>query len=130
METPAPHILLQQAVREDLCALNGALLTVLERVRCGDLERGSLRSDYMHERAALLAGEHCGVNLLLQLLGAEDEAGAGAAQGLVHGGGDHVCVRDGVRVQTRSHQAREVSHVHPQVRADLVSNRAERSESS
>ena len=82
----------------------------------------------MHERAALLAREHCGVNLLLQLLGAEDEAGAGAAQGLVHGGGDHVCVRDGVRVQTRSHQARKVSHVHPQVRTDFVSNRAERSE--
>ena len=36
-----------------------------------------------------------------------------------------MCVRDGVRVQTRSHQAREVSHVHPQVRADFVSNRAE-----
>ena len=82
----------------------------------------------MHERAALLAGEHCGVNLLLQFLGAEDEAGAGAAQGLVHGGGDHVCVRDGVRVQTRSHQAREVSHVHPQVRTDFVSNRSERGE--
>ena len=82
----------------------------------------------MHERAALLTGEHCGVNLLLQLLGAEDEAGAGTAQGLVHGGGDHVCVRDGVRVQPRSHQAGKVSHVHPQVRADFVSNRAERSE--
>ena len=39
-----------------------------------------------------------------------------------------MCVRDGVRVQTRSHQARKVSHVHPQVCTDFVSNRAERSE--
>ena len=36
-----------------------------------------------------------------------------------------MCVRDGVRVQTRSHQARKVSHVHPQVCTDFVSNRAE-----
>ena len=122
------HVLLQQAVRQDLRTLNGALLTVLERLRCGNLERGSLRRNHVHERAALLTGEHCGVNLLLQLLGAEDEAGTGTAQSLVHGRGNHVRVRDGVRVQTRSHQTREVSHVHPQVCADFVSNRTERSE--
>src|SRR5690606_27722146 len=54
-----------------------------------------------------------------------DDAAARAAQGLVGGGGDHVCVRHRVRVHARGHQAGDVGHVHEQVRAHGVGDGAE-----
>ena len=53
---------------------------------------------------------------------------ARSAEGLVHGGGDDVGVRHRRRVQARGHEAGEVRHVHPEQRADLVGDRAERGE--
>ena len=58
----------------------------------------------------------------------EDEAGARAADRLVHGGGDDVRVRHRGRVQARGHQSGEVRHVDPELGADLVGDRAERRE--
>ena len=52
---------------DKLRAREGALLALLELVRGRELERGRLRGDHVHERAALLAGEHGGVELLVQL---------------------------------------------------------------
>src|SRR5699024_4852709 len=53
------------------------------------------------------------------------QTGAGAAEGLVHGGGDDVGVRHRVGVQSSGHQAGEVGHIGPQVGADLVGDLAE-----
>ena len=76
----------------------------------------------MHERAALLAGEHGSVELLAPLLAArgQDHAGTRTTQGLVDRRRHHVGEGDGVRVQARGHEAREVSHIHPEGGADLV----------
>src|SRR5690606_14741388 len=57
--------------------------------------------------------------------GGQDDAAARAAQGLVGGRGDHVRVRQRVRVHAGGDQAGDVGHVDEQVRADLVGNGAE-----
>ncbi|MET3801847.1 hypothetical protein ABID70_001802 [Clavibacter michiganensis] len=94
-----------------------------------DLERRGLGRDDVHERPALLAREHGRVELLGERgVAAEDDAGPGARQGLVHGGGDHVRVRDRRGVDARGDEAREVRHVDPELGADLVGDRAERGE--
>ena len=74
-------------------------------------------------------GNTCGVDLLGQVgVAAEDEAAARAGEGLVHGAGDDIRVRDRARVQAGGDQAGEVGHVHPQLGADLVGDGAERGE--
>ena len=118
-----------QALGEDARAVDGALLAVAELGLGRELERGRLRGDDVHERAALLAGEHVRVELLRQLgVVGEDEARARAADRLVHGRGDDVGVRHGRRVQARRDEPGEVRHVDPEHRADLVGDRAERGE--
>ena len=83
----------QQPVGEDPGAGEGALLPLAEgRLGC-ELERHGLGRDDVLQRAALLAGEHRGVELLGQLGGGQDDAAAGAAERLVRGGGDDVGVR-------------------------------------
>ena len=109
-----------QALGQDLGALNGAALALGEVLGRGDLERHGLAGDGVHERPALLAREHGGVDLLLELLGGQDHAGSGTRQGLVHGGGGHVRVGHGVGVQSRGHQTGEVCHVDPQFGVHFV----------
>jgi hypothetical protein len=77
------------------------------------------------EWTALLAGEDAPVHALREVLGAEDEAGAGAAEGLVGGGGDHVRVRHGRGMHAAGDEAREVCHIDEEFRADLVRDGAE-----
>ena len=74
----------------------------------------------MHERTALLAGEHGGVEFLGVFLLGENETGTRTAEGLVRGGRDHVGVRHGARVQARGHESGEVGHIDPEFGADLV----------
>ena len=62
---PAPQLLGHR-----LGARHGALLALLEDVGLGDLERDRLAGDDVLERAALLAREHGGVDLLGELLAA------------------------------------------------------------
>ena len=108
-----------------LRAGDGALLALLEEVAGRDLERDGLGRDRVLERAALLAREDRGVDLLRVLLLAQDQAGARAAEGLVDGRGDDVGVRHRVRVHARGDEAGEVRHVDHQQRADLVGDLAE-----
>ena len=71
----------------------------------------------MHERTALQPGEHRLVNLLRDfLVVGEDETAARTAQGLVAGGGHDVGMWEGARVHPGGHQARNVGHVHHEVR--------------
>jgi len=77
------------------------------------------------ERSALLAGEHGRVDLLRELLLAEDHPGARAAERLVGGGGHHVGSElDRVRMQPGGHQPGEMGHIDHQQRAHLVSDLA------
>ncbi|CAG7314864.1 hypothetical protein PICSAR65_01439 [Mycobacterium avium subsp. paratuberculosis] len=122
------HVGARQPLGEDARPGQGAPLPVGELFRAGDLERDGLGGDDVHERPALLAGEHRGVDRLGVLLLAQDQAGARAAERLVHGGGHHVGVRNRGRVQPGGDQAREVCHVDPQLGADLVGDRRERRE--
>ena len=101
----------QQLLGHGLGARDGALLALLEQLGLGDLERDRLAGDDVLERAALLAGEDGGVDLLGVLLAAEDQPAAGAAERLVDRGGDDVGVRHRVGVQARGDEPGEVRHV-------------------
>ncbi len=118
-----------EALGDDARALEHALLPLLELLAGSDLERDGLGGDDVHERPALLPGEHRRVELLREFhVARHDEARAGATEGLVDGRGDHVGVGHGAGVQARGHQAREVRHVRPQLGAHLVGDLAERRE--
>ena len=108
----------QQLLGDGLRAGHRALLALAEQLGARDLQRHRLARDHVLERAALLAREHGGVDLLRVLLAAEDHAAARAAEGLVDRGRDDVGVRHGVRVQARGDQAGEVGHVHHEHRPD------------
>ena len=86
----------------------------------GFLEGYGFGGDYVHQRAALLAGEDAAIYTGGELLLAEDQAAAGAAQGLVGGGGDDVGVGDGRGVGVACDEAREVGHVDHEVRPGFV----------
>ena len=79
----------------------------------------------MHERAALRAGENGAVDLLGQLVAAEDDRAARAAQRLVRRAGDDVGIRHGARVHARSDQTADVRHIDHQVRADGIGDLTE-----
>ena len=117
-----------EALGQQARAGQGALLALLELLGAGDLQGHGLGGDGVHQRPALLAREDGGVELLGVVLLGQDHAGAGAAEGLVHGGGHDVGRGDGRRVQARGDQAGEVGHVGPQLRANLVGDGAERVE--
>ncbi len=72
----------------DRLALAGA-----ELLRLSEAERHRLGGDHVHEGAALLPGEHGAVDVLLELLGAQDHPAARPAEGLVDRRRDHVGVR-------------------------------------
>ena len=82
----------------------------------------------MHQRAALDAGEDLAVEALAAGRVGKDHAAAGAAQGLVRGGGGDVGVRDGALVQTGGHQARDVGHVHHEDGTHLIGDGPETGE--
>ncbi len=118
-----------QPLGQDLRPAHRALLTVAELLAHRDLERHGLRRDDVHQRAALLPGEHRGVDLLGQVrVVRQDEPGPRSADGLVHRGRHDVRVRHGRGVHAGGHQAGEVRHVDPQVRAHLVGDLTERGE--
>ena len=69
----------------------------------------------MLQRAALGAGEDGGVDALDEVLVVgQNQTAAGAAQGLVGGGGHHVSVGHGVLVLAAGHQTGNVGHIHHQ----------------
>ena len=76
----------------------------------------------MHQRAALSAREHHGVEFLVQvgMRPRQDQAAPGTAQGLVRGRGHHIRERHRVWIQARRDQACDVRHVHEQVGADRI----------
>ena len=120
------RILLEQTLGQDLRAVEGALLALAELRLGGQLERHRLGRDDVLERAALLTGEHRGIELLGQrLVVGQDDAAARTAEGLVRRRGDHVRVRHGGGMQSGGDQAGEVRHVDHQVGADLVGDAAE-----
>ena len=100
-------------------------LVLAERLGRGDLEAGRLGGDRVLQRASLQPREDGTVDRRGVLLAAEDEAGPRAGERLVGGRGDHVAVGHGVRVQAGRDEPREVRHVAPEERADLVRDLAE-----
>ena len=85
-------------------------------------EGHSLGSDHVHQRPALLAGEHGAIQASRKLCLAHGQARAGSAQRLVRGGGHHVRVRHRRGVYLARDQTCEVRHVDHQVGPDRVSN--------
>ena len=69
----------------------------------------------MLQRAALRAGEHSGVDALCKdrVVG-QDQAAAGAAQGLVGGGGHHIGIGHRALVLAAGHQTGNMGHIHHQ----------------
>ena len=126
------------AARQQLAALLGDALG--ERRRVGldralvvavglghrDREADGLGGRDVAERAALQAREDRAVDLLRELLAAEDEARARAGERLVRGRADDVGRLHGVLVQAGRDEAREVRHVDHQQRPGLVGDLAER----
>src|SRR5581483_9170606 len=70
----------QQLRGHRLRALDRPLLALAERLGGRDLQRHRLARDHVLERTALLAREDGRVDLLGQLLGAQDHASAGATE--------------------------------------------------
>ncbi len=118
-------VLGEEAVGEQLRALDGGRLPGLELLRRGDLQRDGLGGDHVLQRAALHAREHRRVDLLAVLLAGEDQPAARAAERLVRRRGDDVGVRDGRGVQPRRDEPGEVRHVDHEQRADRVGDLAE-----
>ena len=84
------------------------------------VEADGLGRDDVHERAALDAGEDLAVDVLGELLLADDDAAARAAQALVRGGGDEIRDADRARMHARGDEAGDVRHVHEKVGADAI----------
>jgi hypothetical protein len=115
----------QQLGVDDRLALVVAVL-----VGGGELEGHGLGGDDVHQRAALGAGEDALVDGLAQVLAAEDQAAARAAQGLVSGGRDDVGVAERARVEAGRDESGDVGHVHHQERVHAWAILPNRSKSS
>ncbi len=92
------------------------------------LEGGGFTGDGVHQRPALDAREHLGIDAFGKFLLAEDDSGTGAAQGLMGGGSHHIGIRNGAHVQSRCHQSGNMRHIHQQFGAHGVCNLAETGE--
>ena len=116
-----PEALLHQLLRQD-AGVGHHLQAVGPELRPQGLAQAhGLGGDDVLQRAALSAGEHGGVDLLVQVVViAQDHAASGAPQGLVGGGGHHVGVGDGGRMDAGGHQAGDMGHVHHQPGAHRV----------
>src|SRR5438874_2579972 len=73
--------------------------------------------DHVHQRSALNARKHSGVNLLGELFFAHDDAAARSAQTFVCGGGDKLRMRNWAGMLTAGHKPGDVRHVDKQNRA-------------
>ncbi len=114
---------LQEHVHHRLGVDRHLLLVNLELRLHRFFQRHRLAGDHVHQRAALAAREHGGVQLLVQLFVAalrQDQAAARTRQGFVGGGSDDVRVRYRVRIHAGGDQASHVRHVDEQVSADAV----------
>ena len=79
----------------------------------------------MHQRAALQSGEYGGIEFLAQIgIIGKDHAATWTAQRLVRRGCHNMRMRQRRRMQTGCHQAGKMRHIHVQIGADLVGNRA------
>ena len=116
---------LDQRLAEGVGVRTHLRLVVAEGIGGGDLEARRLRRDRVLERAALHAREDRTVDVLRELLLAEDEPRARSRERLVRGRGDEVAVRHRVGMQAGGDETREVRHVAHQQRVDLVGDLAE-----
>ena len=81
--------------------------------------------DYVHQRTALTTRENGRVQFFVQLFATtfrQDQAAARTRQGFVSGGSNNVSMRNRVRVDASSNQARNVRHINEQVSTDAVSD--------
>ena len=85
-------------------------------------EGDRLGGDDVDERASLNPGKEVAIDLLGMGLFAEDEAGAGASQGLVRRRCDEIAVGNGGRMQTCRDEARNVGDVGQQECSDRLGN--------
>ncbi len=88
------------------------------------LEGHRLGRDDMHQRPTLLSREHAAIDARGKLRRAQDHAATRPTQRLVCGRRHHVRVRYRRRMCSARHQTGKVRHVHHQVGAHLVGDRA------
>ncbi|CDH43407.1 hypothetical protein BN874_120058 [Candidatus Contendobacter odensis Run_B_J11] len=90
------------------------------------LEGHRFGGDHMHQRTALSAGKYQRIQLLFNVgIGTgQDQAAARAAQGLVSRSRHYVGNRDRIGIDACRHQSGNVRHIHEQIGANLISNRA------
>jgi hypothetical protein len=116
--------------------LDRSPLVALERLTGGELQADGLARDHVHQRPTLDAGEHGLVDLRRErrldgreiglvharreLLAAEDQAAATAAERLVRGRRDDVGMWERARMDTRRDQPGDVGHVDEEQRPDRV----------
>ena len=115
------------------------LLLILAVLRLGSLVEGyCLGGDNVLQGASLYSGEYAGIqdgaHLLYLALGGgdapgvvevlahKDDASAGAAQGLMGGGGDYVGIFHGVLKEPGGDEAGRMCHIYPQQGAYLIGN--------
>ncbi|MOA04655.1 hypothetical protein D3C78_1242220 [compost metagenome] len=114
------HLCQRLRIGDDLAGIVGKFRTQ------GLAESHGLGGDDVHQGAALIAGEDGRVQLLRQIgVIGKDHAAAGAAQGLVGGGGDDMGVRHRVRIFAAGDQTGIMGHVDHQISADFVGYSAE-----
>ena len=118
----------QHGLGQGLRVLDDLALVGPPRRRLRLAEGHRLGRDHVHERPALDAGQHHAVEVLRMRGAAHHHAAAGAAQGLVRGGGDEVGVGHRRGVQPRRDQTGGVRDVGHEGRAHLVGDLAERLE--
>src|SRR3989304_6273415 len=109
-----------ELLREHLCVREYLLLVLGEGLIERLFEGHGLRGDYMHERAALYAGEYLLVNGLRELLAAHYHAAPRPSARLVRGSGDEVGARHRARVQAGGDKARYMGDIDHYLRAYLV----------
>ena len=107
-----------QAVGEGASVVDHLLLVAAEVRLHGLAETDRLGGDGRQMRTALNAGEHCPVNVLGQLLLAQDQRATWAAQALVGGRRHHVGVRHRAGMDAGGDQAGDVRDVCHETRAD------------
>ena len=116
---------LEKSVGKRLAVGNDLRAVLLELGLERLTEADSLRSDGVHERTALCTGENRLVDLLRELLAAEDQTASGTSESLVSGGGDEFAVGYGVGMNARGNKTRDVRHIDHQIGADSIGDLSE-----
>ena len=111
---------LAQSIRQNCGVFHYLLLIGPEFLAHGLLEAYGLARDDVHERAALSSREHAAVYLLFQLVLAEYDSAAGAAEGLVCSAGNDVRIRHGTGVNAGGDKTAYMGHIDHEVRPDLI----------